>query len=116
MPYGYVRCPKCESEFSKEEVFFDEEGEAFCPICGANVSEELEREQRWDVAWKLLSNARELVSWGFEHLPRQPIFPLTCPKCHSFSITVAFGTSSRLECLHCGARYRLIEVQGEEDL
>ena len=35
------------------------------------------------------------------------IFPLMCPKCRSFKITVVFGTSRSLECLSCGSKFRI---------
>lgn len=38
------------------------------------------------------------------------IFPLKCPKCDSYRITVVFGTSRRLECLSCGSQYRIGDI------
>ena len=35
------------------------------------------------------------------------IFPVKCPKCSSFKITVVFGTARRLECLSCGSEFRI---------
>lgn len=38
-----------------------------------------------------------------------PLFPVICPKCRSLKITVVFGTASRLECLDCGSKFRIVE-------
>lgn len=35
------------------------------------------------------------------------IFPLKCPNCDSFKITVVFGTSRSLECLSCRSKFRI---------
>jgi hypothetical protein len=35
------------------------------------------------------------------------IFPLKCPKCDSYKITVVFGTSRRLECLSCKSQFKI---------
>lgn len=35
------------------------------------------------------------------------IFPLMCPNCNSFKITVVLGTNRSLECLSCGSKFRI---------
>jgi ribosomal protein S27E len=44
-----------------------------------------------------------------------PIFPVTCPKCGSRKITVVLGTSRRLECLNCGGRFRIVDLDVSPD-
>jgi hypothetical protein len=38
------------------------------------------------------------------------IFPLKCPSCESYEITVVFGTNRQLECLSCRKRYRINDI------
>lgn len=55
-------------------------------------------EELFDILVKLRTKLTESVS---------EIFPLRCPNCDSFKITVVFGTSRNLECLSCGSKFRI---------
>ena len=55
-------------------------------------------EEVFDILTKLRTKLTESVS---------EIFPLRCPNCNSFKITMVFGTSRNLECLSCGSKFRI---------
>jgi len=38
-----------------------------------------------------------------------PIFPAICPNCASPKLTVVLGTATKLECLDCGKRFKIVE-------
>jgi len=38
-----------------------------------------------------------------------PLYPVACPRCGSVKVTAALGAARLVECLSCGARYRLVE-------
>jgi hypothetical protein len=46
---------------------------------------------------------------GFNHSD-VPIFPFACPKCGSLKVSVVLGTALELECLDCGARFVIKEM------
>jgi len=55
-------------------------------------------EEVFDILTKLRTKLTESIS---------EIFPLRCPNCNSFKITMVFGTSRNLECLSCGSKFRI---------
>ena len=40
-----------------------------------------------------------------------PIFPPLCPSCASPKLTVVLGTATKLECLNCGKRFKIVEEE-----
>ena len=59
---------------------------------------EIWNKEIFDILVKVRTKLTESVS---------EIFPLQCPKCDSFKITVVFGANRSLECLSCGSKYRI---------
>ena len=61
--------------------------------------------EKWDKeVFEILTDLRTKLTQSTSE-----IFPLICPKCNSFKITVVFGTSRSLECLSCGSQFHITD-------
>lgn len=69
-----------------------------------NTTEEDARERWDDDLWNVLTLLRTRLTESV-----MPIFPVKCPKCDSFKLTVVLGTARSLECLSCGSNYRIVD-------
>ncbi len=59
--------------------------------------------ERWDEdVYNILARIRTHMTES-----PTPLYPLRCPECDSFKITVVFATSRSLECLACGKTYHI---------
>jgi len=67
-----------------------------------DMTEEEARKQ-WD--YEVFSHLTSLITMITEST--STVFPLTCPKCNSFKMTVVFGTGRSLECLSCRSKFRV---------